>query len=96
MDNSGQNNRHRTMSKDVKTFVQQRLSLIRCPLGQVRSGQVRSESLTCTFRTSCCNARLSRVQVPAFAGSSVRNRGKKARELGGTAYTGGYKGVRAV
>ena len=31
---------------------------------------VRSESLTCTFRTSCCSARLSRAQVLAFAGSS--------------------------
>ena len=25
----------------------------------------RSESLTCTFRASCCSARLSRAQVPA-------------------------------
>ena len=30
----------------------------------VRSGQVRSECLTCTFRASCCSARLSRAQVP--------------------------------
>ena len=42
---------------------------------QVRSGQVRPECLTCTFRASCCSARLSRVQVPP--GSSVRDRGKK-------------------
>ena len=42
--------------------------------GQVRSGQVRSECLTCTFRASCCSARLSRAQVPAFAGSSVWDR----------------------
>ena len=32
-----------------------------------RPGQVRSECLTCTFRTSCCSARLSRARVPAFA-----------------------------
>ena len=37
-------------------------------------GQVRSECLTCTFRASCCSARLSRAQVPAFAVSSVRDR----------------------
>ena len=40
--------------------------------GKVRSGQVRSEGLTCTFR-----ARLSRAQVPTFAGSSVRYRFKR-------------------
>ena len=34
--------------------------------------QVRSECLTCTYRASCCSVRLSRVQVPAFVGSSVR------------------------
>ena len=38
--------------------------------------QVRSECLTCTFRASCCSARLSRAQVPAFAGSYVRDRKK--------------------
>ena len=27
---------------------------------------VRSEYLTCTFRASCCSARLSRAQVPVF------------------------------
>ena len=31
----------------------------------IRSGQVRSKCLTCTFRASCCSARLSRAQVPA-------------------------------
>ena len=41
---------------------------------QVRSGQVRSECLTCTFRASCCSAGLSRAQVPAFACSSARDR----------------------
>ena len=39
-----------------------------------RSGQVRSECLTCTIRASCCSACLSRAQVLAFAGSSVRER----------------------
>ena len=43
-------------------------------LYQVRSGQVRSECLTCTFTESCCSARLSRAQVRAFPGSSVRDR----------------------
>ena len=28
--------------------------------------QVRSECLSCTFRTSCCSAHLSRAQVPAI------------------------------
>ena len=37
-------------------------------------GQVWSECLTCTFRASCCSARLSRVRVPAFVGSSVWDR----------------------
>ena len=32
------------------------------PLGQVRSGQVKSECLACTFRASCCSRRLSRAQ----------------------------------
>ena len=48
-----------------------------------------SECLTCTIRASCCSARLSRAQVPTFAGSSVRD-GEK------TACTGGYKGMQAV
>ena len=60
-------------------------------------GQVRSECLTCRFRASCCSARLLRAQVPAFAGSSVRDRKKKRERLReGGACTGGYKGVRAV
>ena len=46
--------------------------------GQVRSGQVRSECLTCTFR-----ACLSRAQVLAFAGSSVREREEKKGGRGG-------------
>ena len=33
-------------------------------LSRVRSGQVRSECLTCTLTASCCNARLFRAQVP--------------------------------
>ena len=41
--------------------------------GQVRSGQVRSEYLTCTFRASCCSTRLLWAQVLAFAGSYVRD-----------------------
>ena len=45
-----------------------------CNVEPVRLGQVRSECLTCTFRASCCSARLSRAQVPGFAGSSVRDR----------------------
>ena len=44
------------------------------------SYQVGSECLTCTFRASCCSARLSRAQVPSFAGSSVRDRKKSGRE----------------
>ena len=39
---------------------------------QLRSGQVRV--FNCTFRASCCNARLSRAQVLAFAGSFVMDR----------------------
>ena len=35
---------------------------------------IRSECLTCTFRASCCSAHLSRAQVPALAGFSVRDR----------------------
>ena len=38
-----------------------------------RSGKIKSECLTCTFRTSCCSARLSRAQVPVFTGSSVQD-----------------------
>ena len=39
-------------------------------------GQVRSECLMCTFRTSCCSTCLSQSQVPAFAGSSVQDQKK--------------------
>ena len=42
-----------------------------------QSGQVRSECLMCTFRASWCSARLPRAQIPAFAGSSIRERKKK-------------------
>ena len=45
------------------------------PFTQIDSHQVKSECLTCTFRASCCSARLSRAQVPA--GSSVRDRKTK-------------------
>ena len=47
-------------------------------------GQVRSECLTCPFRASCCSARLSRVQVPAFTGYSVQDRKKRGRSKGGS------------
>ena len=42
-------------------------------------GQVSSECLTCTFIVSCCSARLSRAQVPAFG-----CKGGGAPALGGT------------
>ena len=46
--------------------------------------KVRSECLTCTFRASCCSARLSRAQVPAFTDSSVQDRKKNwGRSKGG-------------
>ena len=63
----------------------------------IRSGQVRSKCLTCTFRASCCIARLSRGQVPAsqvpLFGTGKKGGGGGVRR---TACTGGYKGVRAV
>ena len=37
-------------------------------------GQVR------VFKASCCSARVSRVLIPAFAGSSVQDRKKGGRE----------------
>ena len=40
----------------------------------IKSGHVRSECLTCTFRASCCGARLSRPQVPGQG-----KRGERAR-----------------
>ena len=46
--------------------------------------QVRSECLTCIFRASCCSARLSWAQVPAFVDSSVRDRKKRGEGLAGT------------
>ena len=46
-------------------------------LKMVRSGQVRSECLTCTFRRSCCSTRLSRTQVPASGTGTKRGRGCK-------------------
>ena len=46
------------------------------------SGQVRVIK-TCTFRASGCTARLSRAQVPAIAGSSVRDRKKRGGSKGG-------------
>ena len=49
----------------------------------------------CTFRASCCSARLSRAQVPGFAGSTVRDREKKGGGSKRGACSGGYKGVRA-
>ena len=64
--------------------------------GEVRWGQLRSECLTCTFKARCCSARLSRAQVPAFVGSSVRDRKKLGGTKRGTACTGGYNGVQAV
>ena len=57
--------------------------------GQVRSGQVRSECLTCTFRASCCSTRLSWAHVPAFTGSSVRDRKKKGGGSKGEGVRGG-------
>ena len=49
----------------------------------LRSGQVRSECLTCTFRASCCSPRRF-----LCLGQELSK--------GGTTCTGGYKGVRAV
>ena len=53
----------------------------RCALQQLalnvhvkHSYQVRSECLSCTFRASCCSARLSRAQISDIAGSSVRDK----------------------
>ena len=45
-------------------FVLIFLLIRQCPPNHlVMSGHVRSEDLTCTFRASCCSARLSRAQV---------------------------------
>ena len=71
---------------------------LHCTSGQVRSGQVRSECLTCTFRASCCSARLSRVQLPFHSPGQKKKRSgdKGGGGGGGGACTGGYKGVQAV
>ena len=42
-----------------------------------------SESSMCTFRASCCSARLSRAQVPTFAGSSAWDRKKRGEGMKG-------------
>ena len=47
---------------------------------KVRSGQVRSECLTCTFRASCCSARLSRAQVP-LSGTGKKGGREKGNRL---------------
>ena len=47
------------------------------------------ECLTCTFRASCCSERLCRFLCPGQGG-------KGGGSKGGAAFTGGYKGVRAV
>ena len=58
-----------------KALAERQIQLLVFKVGaRVRSGQVRSECLTCTVRASCCSARLSRAQVPTFAGSFVRDR----------------------
>ena len=60
-------------------------------------GQIRSECLTCTFRTSCCSTRLSQAQVQAFASSSCQGQGKEGGgSKGGTACTGGNQRVQAI
>ena len=40
-------------------------------------GFISAQCLTCTFRASCCSARLSRAQVMTFADFSVWDRKKK-------------------
>ena len=45
-------------------------------IGQVRSGQVRV--FTCTFRASCCSARLSRAHVP-LSRTGRKKRGERVR-----------------
>ena len=56
--------------------------------GLLACSKVRSECLKGTFRASCCSARLSRAQVPAFPVSSVRYRNNK----GGGGIMGGGGG----
>ena len=45
------------------------------------TGQVRSECLMGVFRASCCSARLSWAQVPAFDVSSVRDRSETGNTI---------------
>ena len=59
---------------------------------QVRSGQIKSECLTCSFRASCCSARLSRAHILVPLSGTE----KKGAGVRGAACTDGYKGVRAV
>ena len=71
------------------------INTVRRNTGQ--SGQVRSECLMCTFRASCCSARLftsTGIGLRRFLcpGQEKKGGGSKV----GTACTGGYKGVRAV
>ena len=49
--------------------------------GVLSTGHVRSQCLTCTFRASCCSARLSRAQVPAFAIKGKKGGGSKGYRL---------------
>ena len=60
----------------------------------MRSGQVKSECLTCTFRAITFSTCLSQAQVLAFAGS-VQDRKTKGGGSKG-ACPGRYKGVQAV
>ena len=60
-----------SISLSIYRYVSLHQSLIICASPPL---QVRSECLTCTFRTSCCSVHLSRAQVLAFAGSSVLDR----------------------
>ena len=61
----------------------------------VRSGQVRSECLTCTFKSSCCSARLSRAQVPG-GGEGVRGDRLHWRAQGSTSSPTGISSRRRV
>ena len=55
------------------------LSPLSSLIGQVRSGQVRSECLTCTSRAICCSARLSRTQVPVPLSWIGKKRGGESK-----------------
>ena len=54
--------------------------------------QVRSECLTCTFIAHACHGHRYRPSSIPWSGTG-KKRGKGG---GGTACTGGYKGIRAV